>query len=139
MLVALSGPLSAERPPAPRLLPESTIFFVSAPNVRELETRFFNTNFGRMVQDPHFKPLIDRLRGDLAKAIAEAKDHIGVSLDEMLEMYQGEITFAIVDIKMVEVKIPNTEHTFRAPQPVMTMLFEAGDKMPLVRRLLGRS
>ncbi|MBN2579087.1 MAG: hypothetical protein JXB10_08860 [Pirellulales bacterium] len=139
LLVATCGPLFAERPSAAKLLPENTIFFVSAPNARELQEKFFATNIGRMLQDPYLKPLFAQLRGDLAKAVAKAEDHIGISLNEMLKIYQGEIAFAIVDFKLVEITLPDSAHTkIQVPQPVPAVFFEAGDQMPLVRRVLEK-
>jgi hypothetical protein len=123
MLSMLNGRLDAACPPAPKLLPENTIFLISTPNARELETKFFNTGLGRMLQDPHLKPLVDRLRSDLAQAVASIKSEVGLSLDEMLDLYQGQITFALIDLKSLD------------KPPVAALLLDAGDKIPLARRL----
>ncbi|MBN2579088.1 MAG: DUF3352 domain-containing protein [Pirellulales bacterium] len=124
-LFPLAGTFGAERPPAAKLLPENTIFFVSTPDARQLEETFLRTNFGRMLQDPQLKPFFERLRSDLAKAVDSIKEQVGLSLDEMLKIYQGEIAFAYISHK---------EHG----EPAMALLLEAGEQMPLARRLVQK-
>jgi hypothetical protein len=120
----LSGRALAERPNAPRLLPDTTALLLWVPNAPETAERFMNTALGRMAQDPQLKPLVDHLYGSLATAVANAKERIGISLPELLAIPQGELAVAIV-----------------APDegpPDLVVLMDVGDQLSNARKLLER-
>ncbi len=119
-----SSPLFAARPTAARLLPEKTALMISVPNVRELAQKFMNTNLGRMTQDPQMKPFIETLYGSFGELVGQAKDQIGLSLDEIVALPQGEITFAIV--------------TPEGSTPSFVFVFEAGGNIANAHKLLDR-
>ena len=48
--LAMAGPVGADRPSVPRLLPKTTIFYLSIPDVPDMTERFMNTSMGRMSQ-----------------------------------------------------------------------------------------
>jgi hypothetical protein len=125
LMSATASPLSAARPTAARLLPEKTYFMVSIPSVRELVQKFQNTNLGRMAQDPEMKPVIDTLYGTWSELVDTVKEGIGLSLDQILALPQGEITFAIIE--------PN------ADGPGFVVIFEAGDQMANARKLIDNA
>lgn len=118
----LSSPLFAARPTAARLLPEETALMVSVPNVQDLAAKFMNTSLGRMSQDPQMKPFIDTLYGSFGELVDQAKDKIGLSLNEIVALPRGEITFAL---------IPTSEN-----DPGIVFIFEAGDQIANARKLL---
>jgi hypothetical protein len=124
LYLGLFQPAFAARPPAAKLLPQNTVLLVSTPDVRELSAKFMNTNFGRMIQDPQLKPLIEQVYGSLGEAVAKAKDKIGLSLSELLAIYQGEITFAVVAPKDAG--------------PEMVLLLDAGEQIGNARKLLEK-
>ena len=122
---AMTPPACADRPPATELLPESTVVLVSVTDAPDMAEGFMNTALGRMSKDPQLKPLIGHLYGSLSEAVAGVQDRIGLSLDELLDVPQGEITFALV-----------------APEEgplAMVLLLDAGDQMSNARKLLERA
>lgn len=114
----------AERPPATRLLPQSTVALLSIPDAQDMAERFMNTSLGRMSQDPQLQPLVKQVYGAVVEATAEMKEQIGLSLPELLAVPQGELTLAVV-----------------APEegpPAVVALLDAGDQLSNVRKLLKR-
>ncbi|MBN1909526.1 MAG: hypothetical protein JW818_07305 [Pirellulales bacterium] len=120
-----AGPAAAAPPPAAKLLPKETSLVVTIHNVGELSKRFMNTGIGRMSQDPELKPLIKKLYGIAGEAVALVKEQIGVSLDEMLAIPQGEVTFALVT--------PEDKRT------EMVFFLDAGEQIGAARTLLGKA
>ena len=114
----------AERPPAPKLLPENTILVLSVADAPDLAKRFMNTAMGRMSEDPQLKPLIKDLYGSVTDAVANLKDQIGLSLEELLAIPQGEMTLAVVAPE--------------AGPPAVVLLLDAGDQLSNARKLLAR-
>jgi hypothetical protein len=124
LLSAFCAPLFAARPTAARLLPENTLFMVSIPNARDLAEKFMNTSLGKISQDPEMKPLIEQIYGSMGELVATVKDQIGLSLSEIVNLPQGEITFAMVN--------PSQQG------PGFVFVFEAGDQIEKARILLER-
>ncbi len=89
-------PTQAARPTSSKLLPKSTVAFVSVPDSHELVNRFMQTATGRMSQDAKVKPLINQLYGELTRALAPLEDRLGLSVSDMLNIPQGELTLAVV-------------------------------------------
>ena len=122
--LSLSQQAMAEQPPAPKLLPASTIAMVSIVDVQEVAERFMNTSMGRMSQDPQMKPLIGQVYRSVAQAMAQAEVQIGLSLSELLAIPQGEATFAVVPPE-------------QGP-PAIVALIDVGDQTANARKLLKR-
>ena len=98
---------------------------LSIADVRDLVARFQNTATGKMSQDPQLKPFIQRVYGAANEAMAEAKDRIGLSLPELLDLPQGELTVALV-----------------APEgarPEVVALLDVGDRMSSARKVIDRA
>ncbi|GIW92163.1 MAG: hypothetical protein KatS3mg110_0204 [Pirellulaceae bacterium] len=124
-LVALGlASVRAERPTAPHLLPEKTLAYVRVASFPEAVEAFRNTSLGKILQDEQMRPLVARLYQSASEAFDQIKDRVGLSLDELLQLPQGEACLALVE----------------APQgpPVLVVIFDAGEKMPLAEKLLGR-
>lgn len=92
---AWCGPISAAGPHARDYLPADTLVYVSVTSVGELKTRFPETSLGRMLQDPALKPLVDKLWEAGLKAANQFQDKIGVPVEELLKLPQGEITLGV--------------------------------------------
>ena len=114
----------AARPSAAKLLPDNTLAMVSVLNAPDLSQRFMNTAMGKMSQDPQLKPLIGQFYGSLSEAVAEVKDRIGLTLPEILALFQGEVTFAV---------IPGKD----AP-PAFVFLIDTGNQTANVRKMLEK-
>ncbi len=124
MLVAMGSTARAERPPAAKLLPQNTVAVFSIADTPDLARRYKNTSAGRMSQDPQLKPLIGQLYGAIIEATAELEEQIGLSLTELLEIPQGEITVALVAPE-------------EAPLAVVVLL-DTGNQLSNARKLIDR-
>jgi hypothetical protein len=117
-------PCFAARPPAARLLPEKTVLVASVSDCSDLARRFLNTATGRIGQDPQISPLVKQFYDSAVEAAAGMREHVGLTLPELLAIPQGEVTFAIV-----------------APddKPLgAVLLVDAGNKLASARTLLDR-
>jgi hypothetical protein len=86
----------AERAASSLLLPKETLAYIRLAHVPEFAARFRETGFGRMLNDPQMKPLVDKLYGQAVAEVDQFKEKIGLSLTELLEIPQGEIALAMV-------------------------------------------
>src|SRR6188768_3719449 len=88
----------AERAASSLLLPKDTLAYIRLAHVPEFAARFRETGFGRMLNDPQMKPLVDHLYGQAVNEVDQFKEKLGLSLDELLAIPQGEIALAIVPV-----------------------------------------
>jgi len=114
----------AQRAAGPQLLPKETMAFVRIANVPEFANRFRDTGMGKMLVDPQLKPLLDHLYGKASEAVDEVKDKTGISLDEMLQIPKGEITFGVV---------PRKEKP-----PALVLVIDTGESVENARKLLKK-
>ncbi len=121
-LALLALPVQAERPAAPKLLPKTTLAYLRVADSRELVDSFMQTSMGRLGRDEKIRPLVTQLYGSAAQAFTQVQEQIGLSLDEILAIPQGEICVALVGNE--------------AGEPAVVVLLDAGDKLPTLRRLL---
>lgn len=124
--VAACGPtiVRADRPPAPKLLPEKTVLYLSVVDAPEMARRFQQTALGRMSQDPQLQPLVEHLYGSLGELVARFKDQVGLSLPQLLSIPQGELSLAMVAME-------------EGP-PAGVVLLDAGPQIVNARTLLKR-
>ncbi len=125
MLLGGTATAIGARPPAYRLLPDTTIALVSITDASELAQRYMNTSLGRMSQDPQLKPLLEQLYGAVVDATSALEDRLGFSLSELLAIPQGELAAALV--------------ARQGAEPALVVLLDAGDQMPNARKLLQRA
>ena len=121
-LAAAVEPTSAEHPPAPELLPESTLAMVRIADTQELLTRFRETSMGKMSQDEQVRPLVSQVYIAAQDAWKQIEDRVGVPLDKILQVPQGEICLALVPME-------------DAP-PAVIALLDTKDQADTARRLL---
>lgn len=115
----------AERPPAPQMLPDTTVVYVRVGDAQETVAKFQETSIGRMFQDPQVAPLVQNLYGSAQEAFREIEDKVGLTLDELLAIPQGELCFAVI-----------------APperRPQLAVIIDVKDRMPEFDKLLGRA
>jgi hypothetical protein len=65
-------------------------------DAQELNTKFRDTAMGRMLQDEKIAPLVSQLYGSLQEQFAQIEERIGLPLDKILKIPQGEICVAVV-------------------------------------------
>ncbi len=86
----------AQRSAAENLLPKNTLAFVHVASVPTLVEGFKQTNIGRLIADPQVQPFVSKLYDAASKALIKVKEATGLSLEEIAQIPQGEITFAIL-------------------------------------------
>ena len=124
LLVLAASPVFAERPTAPHLLPEKTLVYLRITDSRDLVTRFQETMIGRMTNDEQVRPLVSKLYGSAAELFGRIQDQVGLPLDKILAIPQGEICVALL--------APD-----KGP-PQFVALIEVGDQLRSAQRLLDR-
>jgi hypothetical protein len=105
-------------------LPESTLAFVRVVDVPELLERYRDTMIGRIGGDERIKPIVSHLYASLNTAYEQIQERVGVPLDEVLTIPQGEACLAIV-----------------APEfgrPNLIGLVDVGDRLPQAKTLIER-
>lgn len=115
----------AERPSAPHLLPENTLALLQVPDAQDLVAKFRTASLGRMLQDEQIRPLASQLYGTVADAFGTIQDQVGMPLDKILAIPQGEVCLALVPPP--------------AGPPSLVMLLDAGDQIASVQQLLTRA
>ena len=95
-LLVAAVPVRAERPVAPKLLPENTLAYVRVTDSQDMIARFRETAMGRMLQDEKIAPLVSQLYGSVQEQFAQIEDRVGLPLDQILKLPQGEICFAVI-------------------------------------------
>ena len=109
-----------DKPTGAKLLPKDTLVFASVPSVSKSKDEFDKSLMGAMFRDAELKPFLD----DVRKKIDEkAKEELGVSLDELLAIPQGEVTFALIE---------------RARKLAPLLMIDYGDNKETVAKLLKK-
>ncbi len=124
LVVMWTAPAQAERPGAPRLLPEKTLAYLRVTDAPALVDRFKQTALGRIVQDEKMQPLVSRLYGTAQNAWKQIEGRVGLPLNDVLRIPQGEFCVAFV-----------------APPdqpPGLIVLIDVKDQLPAAYKLLGR-
>lgn len=124
VLCSFGTPAQAQRPAAHELLPRNTVAYFSISNAPDLRDRLFRTAMGRMSQDPQLKPLVDELYGSAVEALAAAQEQLGISITDLLNLPQGELSFGVV--------------ASEDSRPALVVLIDAGERMPVLRQLIDR-
>lgn len=121
----LSSTVRAERPSAPDLLPEETLAFVRIANIKEAYEKFQETSAAKMFKDPELKPLIDQLYREGLNAFQIVEDELGLSLNDLLSIPQGELCVALLD----QASTP----------PQLVAFLDVGDSMDNLNKLIDRA
>lgn len=125
--LATVGIASAQRRPAPEVLPNETVFYARIPNVKEMMEKMEQTSGGALVQNEQIQALITEFMNLARTEFAPAQERIGLSLDELMSLPQGEACFAVV-------KTPKDD-TFEDPFYVVGFL-EVGESADLAKKLI---
>ena len=124
MLLAAASPALAARPSSVKLLPRETLAFVRVTDAQQLRERFLETALGRMSQDPQVRPLFEQLYGSASEALAGIEKQLDLSLDQLLQIPQGEVSLAL---------LPGDNG-----RPAVALIVEVGDHLPAAQKLVER-
>ncbi len=124
LLTIFLSPLAlAQRPTAPRLLPTKTLAYVRIDDTRDLKAKMGDTGMGKMMADPQIAPILGTFYSTFVGQLQGMQDAIGLNLDELLSVPNGELAFAVVATKT---------------EPAFVVMLEAGEEMPALEVLLDR-
>ncbi len=79
-----------------KALPSDTIALFRIDDIAKLRESFKGSQTGQLWQDPAMKPMRDKLIELLAESGEKAKEAIGMTLRELLELPQGEMAIAVL-------------------------------------------
>ena len=88
--------IGAERPASSELLPSRTLAYVRITDVKELVEKLDETSVGRMMKEQQLKSLSKQLFAEAEVAFEPAAQRLGLTIAELLQIPQGEITVAAV-------------------------------------------
>jgi len=143
-------PALAERPTAPRLVPESTVGYVRIASVSELQEMTRKSSVGRMLEDEQLKPLVGDLYNIVEQLFQQVGDRLGLTLEELTTLAQGEVAIAIIPTEapsesndQQSTTRENSPEAIRARiearrnrLPVgVVLIVETGDRTPVMRKI----
>jgi hypothetical protein len=120
-----ASPVAAQRPTAPQLLPHHTLAVARIPDMPLVVERFQETALGRIGQDPRMKPLVAQLFRSAQDAFKQIEDRVGLPLDQLLKIPQGEVCVAFV-------ASPDFEQ-----EPGVVVIIDTKDQVAQARKLLS--
>jgi hypothetical protein len=119
----LSVDANAQRPTAPRLFSNKTIVYARVDDTRDLKDKLAQTSTGKMAEDKDLKPILSTFYSTITQLLQGIQQQVGLSVDELLSIPNGELAVALVPTKEA---------------PVFCVMLEAGSEMPAVQLLLDR-
>ncbi len=120
----------AQRPPAPKFLPDRTIAYIRVHDTREFLAKHERTQIGRLLKDEKVRPFLEDLFAS-AKTLFEERElqeKVGASLEQLLALPQGELCVALVDPAVYG----------EGEQPVWIGLMEVGKNTAVVESILAK-
>ncbi len=125
-LFVLLGPSGAwaQRPSAPKLFSNKTLAYLRVDDSRDLKDRMAATGMGKMVNDPEISPILGSFYSTLVGNIQGLQEAIGLNLDELLSVPNGEMAIALVGTK---------------GEPAVCVLLEVGSEEPALQMMLDRA
>ena len=127
-----AGPtvLAADRATGVKLLPKDTLLFLSVPSIPRFKEDFHKSVMGEMFRDPELKPLLDDTWKKIEELSEMVQDEVGVSIQDLLTLLQGELTFALVERpknKLAPVLIVDCGDSQETVQTLLKKLHESLD------------
>src|SRR5262245_22036380 len=90
----LPAPVAQAATTPERVLPDSTIFMFKVNDTKSFREAFRHCQYGELWNDPALKDFKDDLAGKLEESAKSLREHIGVSLKELIQPPQGTLTIA---------------------------------------------
>ncbi|MFN9851667.1 MAG: hypothetical protein ACK57P_07610, partial [Planctomycetota bacterium] len=118
------APALAQRPTAPRLFSNKTLLYMRIDDTRDLKERLSVTGMGKMAEDPQIKPILGTFYSTLIGSMQGVQDAIGLNIEELLSVPNGEFAIALVGTKT---------------EPAFCVMLEAGEELPALQLLLDRA
>ena len=109
---------------APKLFPTKTLAYVRVDDTRDMKAKMESTGMGKMMNDPQIAPILGTFYSTFVGQLQGMQDAIGLNLDELLSIPNGELALALVATKT---------------EPAFVVMLEAGDEMPALQVLIERA
>jgi hypothetical protein len=125
VLGIISRNFAADRPSSPQLLPKETLAYLRIRDTQELVAKFNETGLGKIGQEEQIKPLVADLYGSAAEAFSQIEDEVGLPLEKILALPQGELVVALIDP--------------RQGRPAVAVIIDVGDQQASAEKLLEKA
>ena len=79
------------------MLPKDTLAFFTISDVPEFRQKWDKTSVGQLLHDPKLKPFLDDVEKKIDEASKNMENETGVSIADLLEVPQGELTIALLE------------------------------------------
>jgi hypothetical protein len=132
--------------PPERVLPDTTVFMAKVADINALRESFRQSQYGQLWNDPAMKDFREDISAKLKDASDSLKQKIGVTLKELLDLPQGGLTIAAINVddpklpiaivimadagknaeRMTEVMNRSTKQAEEAGSKVNTEAFQGG-------------
>ncbi len=146
-LLSFAGNLLAQETPrltAPQLFPEKTLAYVRVDNVSKLREDLKKSSLGKLGNDEQLKPIFAEFYGSLVSSTAQMQESIGLNLDELLSIPNGEFAVALLPSDKSSAKTTRnqanekTTVSVQLEQPALALLLDAGEEIAGVQVMLDR-
>jgi hypothetical protein len=107
-----------------QFLPPETLLFFSIPSVPDLIEAGEASTWGKLLAEPKLQPFVKEFTAKLQEHAKEMEGELGVTLNDLLALPQGEFTFAVVEKP--------------ARKMAGVLLIDCGDKEAIVDTLLEK-
>ncbi len=87
---------TAEKAPNDRLLPPNTYLYLTVPNVGRLKSRFGKSHIGQLLKEPKLQDFLGDVKKKLAELGEEFEKNVGLKLDDVLAIPDGEASVAVL-------------------------------------------
>jgi hypothetical protein len=108
--VGMSQQQDVATTPLEKLVPSRTIALLSAPNLAQLKADFKNTSMNKIWNDEEVKFTVDMVMKSVQKPLddfkAEFEKETGTKFDSALELLDGQISVALVDVGGMNKEMP---------------------------------
>lgn len=82
--------------PSEQLYPNTTVGYVSVPDVDSLREAWNQTDLGKMFDDPVMQPFVDDLNAQLRERLSQTGRKLGITWEDLKGVYGGEVSVAAI-------------------------------------------
>lgn len=130
---------------APKLFPEKTLAYLRIDDVVQLREDLAKSSLGKLGNDDNLKPILSEFYGSLVRNTEQLQDAIGLNLDELLSIPNGEMAVALLPNNRARADVETSSEedggrrvNVRLQQPAIAVLLDAGTEISSVQIMLDR-